>query len=115
MPVGQHTAPGQRFGMESRTRVSADPSGVGCPAGECPWYSRDREKTGTGYRTKDETMRAVGLFTHGGPEVLQVVELPEVPRSRRRRVLIAGIPPSNSSISTATPGTVPHRYQLSPP
>jgi len=23
-------------------------------------------------------MRAVGLFTHGGPEVLQVVELPEV-------------------------------------
>src|SRR6202020_738235 len=27
---------------------------------------------------KGKTMRAVGLFTHGGPEVLQVVELPEV-------------------------------------
>ena len=27
---------------------------------------------------KDDTMRAVGLFTHGGPEVLQVVDLPEV-------------------------------------
>src|SRR6202034_3832545 len=37
-----------------------------------------RRRPGTCYRTKDETMRAVGLFTHGGPEVLQLVELPEV-------------------------------------
>jgi NADPH:quinone reductase-like Zn-dependent oxidoreductase len=27
-------------------------------------------------------MRAVGLFTHGGPEVLQLVELPEVHAGR---------------------------------
>ena len=34
--------------------VTTDPSGVGCPPCECPWYSRDWERTGTGYRTKDE-------------------------------------------------------------
>jgi hypothetical protein len=34
--------------------VLADPSGVGCPPSGCPWYSRDWERTGTGYRTKDE-------------------------------------------------------------
>jgi hypothetical protein len=31
---------------ERRTRVPADPSGVGCPPGERPWYNCDQEKTG---------------------------------------------------------------------
>ena len=67
-----------------------------CPPGGCPWYGP--EKTGTGYRPKDETMRAVGLFTHGGPEVLQVVELPEVhagPGQVRIRVHAATVNPTD--------------------
>ena len=91
--------------MESRTRVPADPSAVVCPPGECPWYSRDREKTGTGYRTKDETMRAVGLFTHGGPEVLQVVEVPEVhaaPGQVRIRVHAATVNPTDVGVRNGT-------------
>jgi NADPH2:quinone reductase len=52
----------------------------------------------TGYRPKDETMRAVGLSTHGGPEVLQVVELPEVhagPEQVRIRVHAATVNPTD--------------------
>src|SRR5271163_2302843 len=78
---------------------------VGCPPGECPWYSRDPEKTGTGYRTKGETMRAVGLFTHGGPEVLQVVELPEVhagPGQVRMRVHAATVNPTDVGVRNGT-------------
>ena len=43
-------------------------------------------------------MRAVGLFTHGGPEVLQVVELPEVhagPGQVRVRVHAATVNPTD--------------------
>src|ERR1700728_1107249 len=43
-------------------------------------------------------MRAVGLFTHGGPEVLQVVELPEVhagPGEVRIRVHAATVNPTD--------------------
>ena len=43
-------------------------------------------------------MRAVGLFTHGGPEVLQVVELPEVhagPGQVRIRVYAATVNPTD--------------------
>jgi NADPH:quinone reductase len=43
-------------------------------------------------------MRAVGLFTHGGPEVLQVIELPEVhagPRQVRIRVHAATVNPTD--------------------
>jgi len=43
-------------------------------------------------------MRAVGLFTHGGPEVLQVVELPEVhagPGQVRIRVHAATVNPTD--------------------
>jgi len=59
---------------------------------------RDREETGAGYLTKDETMRAVGLFTNGGAEVLQVIELPEVhagPRQVRIRVRAATVNPTD--------------------
>ena len=55
----------------------------------------------TGYRTKDETMRAVGLFTHGGPEVLQVIELPEVhagPGQVRIRVHAATVNPTDVGV-----------------
>jgi NADPH:quinone reductase-like Zn-dependent oxidoreductase len=47
---------------------------------------------------KEETMRAVGLFTHGGPEVLQVVDLPEVhagPGQVRIRVHAATVNPTD--------------------
>jgi NADPH:quinone reductase-like Zn-dependent oxidoreductase len=43
-------------------------------------------------------MRAVGLFTHGGPEVLQVVEVPEVhaaPGQVRIRVHAATVNPTD--------------------
>ena len=43
-------------------------------------------------------MRAVGLFSHGGPEVLQVVELPEVhagPGQVRIRVRAATVNPTD--------------------
>jgi NADPH2:quinone reductase len=56
------------------------------------------EKAGTGYRIKDGTMRAVGLFTQGGPEVLQVVEVPEVhagPGQVRIRVHAASVNPTD--------------------
>ena len=58
-----------------------------------------------GYRTKDETMRAVGLFTHGGPEVLQVVELPEVhagPGQVRIRVHAATVNPTDVGVRDGT-------------
>src|SRR5271155_3063322 len=79
-------------------------AGVGSPR-ECPWYSRDRQMTGISYRTKDETMRAVGLFTHGGPEVLQVVELPEVhagPGQVRIRVHAATVNPTDVATRNGT-------------
>jgi NADPH:quinone reductase-like Zn-dependent oxidoreductase len=50
---------------------------------------------------KDEAMRAVGLFTHGGPEVLQVVELPEVhagPGEVRIRVHAATVNPTDVGV-----------------
>ena len=46
-------------------------------------------------------MRAVGLFTHGGPEVLQVVELPEVhagPGQVRIRVRVAAVNPTDVGV-----------------
>jgi NADPH2:quinone reductase len=51
-------------------------------------------------------MRAVGLFTHGGPEVLQVVELPEVhagPGQVRIRVHAATVNPTD--VMTRNNGT----------
>ena len=50
-------------------------------------------------------MRAVGLFTHGGPEVLQVVELPEVhagPRQVRIRVHAATVNPTDVGVRNGT-------------
>jgi NADPH:quinone reductase-like Zn-dependent oxidoreductase len=46
-------------------------------------------------------MRAVGLFTHGGPEILQVVDLPEVhagPGEVRIRVHAATINPTDMAV-----------------
>jgi NADPH:quinone reductase len=46
-------------------------------------------------------MRAVGLFTHGGPEVLKVVELPEVhagPGQVRIRVYAATVNPTDVGV-----------------
>lgn len=46
-------------------------------------------------------MRAVGLFTHGGPEVLQVVDLPEVhagPGEVRVRVHAATVNPTDVAV-----------------
>src|ERR1700734_872720 len=48
-------------------------------------------------------MRAVGLFTQGGPEVLQVVELPEVhagPGQVRIRVHAATVNPTDVGTRT---------------
>jgi NADPH2:quinone reductase len=50
-------------------------------------------------------MRAVGLFTHGGPEVLQVVELPEVnagPGQVRIRVHAATVNPTDVGVRNGT-------------
>ena len=46
-------------------------------------------------------MRAVGLFSHGGPEVLQVVEVPEVhagPGEVRIRVHAATVNPTDVGV-----------------
>jgi NADPH2:quinone reductase len=50
-------------------------------------------------------MRAVGLFSHGGPEVLQIVELPEVhagPRQVRIRVRAATVNPTDVGVRNGT-------------
>ena len=50
-------------------------------------------------------MRAVGLFTHGGPEVLQIVELPEVhagPGQVRIRVHAATVNPTDVGVRNGT-------------
>jgi NADPH:quinone reductase len=50
-------------------------------------------------------MRAVGLLTHGGPEVLQVVELPEVhagPGQVRIRVHAATVNPTDVGVRNGT-------------
>ncbi len=50
-------------------------------------------------------MRAVGLFTQGGPEVLQVVELPEVhagPGEVRIRVHAAAVNPTDVGVRNGT-------------
>lgn len=50
-------------------------------------------------------MRAVGLFTHGGPEVLQVVEVPEVhagPGQVRIRVHAATVNPTDVGVRNGT-------------
>ena len=44
-------------------------------------------------------MRAVGLMTHGGPEVLQVVDVPEVhagPGQVRLRIHAAAVNPTDT-------------------
>jgi NADPH2:quinone reductase len=67
------------------------------------------------YWTRDETMRAVGLFTHGGPEVLQVVELPEVhagPGQVRIRVRAATVNPTDI---LARNGTRAEQQKIDPP
>jgi NADPH:quinone reductase-like Zn-dependent oxidoreductase len=64
---------------------------------------------------KGETMRAVGLFTHGGPEVLQVVELPEVhagPGQVRIRVHAATVNPTDVG---ARNGTRAEQQKADPP
>ena len=50
-------------------------------------------------------MRAVGLFTHGGPEVLKLVELPEVhagPEQVRIRVHAATVNPTDVGVRNGT-------------
>jgi NADPH:quinone reductase-like Zn-dependent oxidoreductase len=50
---------------------------------------------------KDEPMRAVGLFTHGEPEVLEVLDLPEVqagPGEVRIRVHAATVNPTDMAV-----------------
>jgi NADPH:quinone reductase len=72
-------------------------------------------KHGLAYWTKDETMRAVGLFTHGGPEVLQVVDLPEVhagPGQVRIRVHAATVNPTDM---LARNGTRAEQQKADPP
>jgi NADPH:quinone reductase-like Zn-dependent oxidoreductase len=60
---------------------------------------------GAGYRTKDGTMRAIGLFAQGGPEVLQVIEMPEVhagPGQVRIRVHAATVNPTDVGVRNGT-------------
>ena len=50
-------------------------------------------------------MRAVGLFTHGGPEVLQIIDLPEVhagPGEVRIRVHAATVNPTDVGVRNGT-------------
>ena len=50
-------------------------------------------------------MRAVGLFTHGGPEVFQVIELPEIhagPGQVRIRVHAATVNPTDVGVRNGT-------------
>ena len=50
-------------------------------------------------------MRAVGLFAHGGPEVLQVIELPEIhagPGQVRIRVHAATVNPTDVGVRDGT-------------
>ena len=50
-------------------------------------------------------MRAVGLFTHGGPEVLKLVELPEVhagPGQVRIRIHAATVNPTDVGVRNGT-------------
>ena len=50
-------------------------------------------------------MRAVGLFTHGGPEVLKLVELPEVhagPEQVRIRIHAATVNPTDVGVRNGT-------------
>jgi NADPH:quinone reductase len=50
-------------------------------------------------------MRAIGLFTHGGPEVLQIVELPEAhagPGEVRIRVHAAAVNPTDVGVRNGT-------------
>jgi NADPH2:quinone reductase len=67
------------------------------------------------YWTKDEAMRAVGLFIHGGPEVLRVVELPEVHAGSgqvRVRVRAATVNPTDV---LARDGTRAEQQKADPP
>ena len=60
-------------------------------------------------------MRAVGLFAHGGPEVLQVVELPEVhagPGEVRIRVHVATVNPTDVGVRN---GTRAEQHKADPP
>ena len=64
---------------------------------------------------KGETMRGVGLFTFGGPEVLQVVDLPEVhagPGQVRIRVHAATVNPTD--VGTRN-GTRAEQQKVDPP
>src|SRR6476620_8094429 len=95
--------------------VLADPAGVDCPPGECPWYSRDRVRTATAFGQRTQRMRAVGLFTHGGPEVLQVVELPDVhagPGQVRIRVHAATVNPTDVGVRN---GARAEQQKVDPP
>ena len=44
---------------------------VGCPPCECPWYSRDRVKTGAGYRAKGPNDAGSWTIDPWRSEVLQ--------------------------------------------
>ena len=60
-------------------------------------------------------MRAVGLFTHGGPEVLQIVEVPEVhagPGEVRIRVHAATVNPTDVAVRN---GMRAERQKADPP
>jgi len=73
--------------------------------GRMSMVSSDREKIETDDRTKGEMMRAVGLFTHGGPEVLQVIELPEIhagPGQVRIRVYASTVNPTDVGVRNGT-------------
>lgn len=61
-------------------------------------------------------MRAVGIFTHGGPEVLQVVEVPEVhagPGEVRVRIHAATVNPTD--VITRNGGRAEEQKALPPP
>jgi NADPH:quinone reductase len=53
------------------------------------------------HHLKEDMMRAIGLFTHGGPEVLQILDLPEVhagPGQVRIRVHAATVNPTDVGV-----------------
>jgi NADPH2:quinone reductase len=67
------------------------------------------------YWMKEKIMRAVALFTYGGPEVLQVVELPEVhagPGQVRIRIHAATVNPTDI---LARNGTLAEQQKADPP
>src|SRR2546428_11160801 len=74
------------------------------------WFGRDGL-----VQRKEANMRAVGIMVHGGPEELEVVELPEVhagPGQVRVRIHAAAV---NATDTMARNGSRAEQHRVVPP